>query len=308
MYPNIHSEMTVVRSLTSSEAKIRAALLAVLEATPRPLTFRQIKTSYAGPDASDDLLRSLLREVVTAGAAFPCGADRYWHRDEKALHQETARNLIAERPRTKSELVRALGDLDTGATEAWREQLVDELKDQADIHLLPVLGNARSHRLSFKPARLEDYIDRARAEYRKAHAALTAAGYGEADILRAVCGAKAAAAAPSGTEPAKQLLPARDEDDLDFQRDAAELIVYAWQDTASEEARTILEDTLFSLGLDPVGKSGVVTDFDGRIHHCTARLDPGQPIRVIRCGWELRNARGHHLVAKARVEPVSSAS
>jgi hypothetical protein len=306
--------MTVARSLTSSEAKIRAALLAVLHAAPRPLSFRQIKTTYAGPDASDDLLRALLREVVTAGAAFPCGTDRYWHRDEKALHVETARTLIAERPRTKSELVRALGDLDTGVSEAWREQLVDELKDHPDIHLLPVLGNARSYRLSFKPARLDDYIDRARAEYRKAHAALTAAGYGDADILRAICGLKAASASaaapadPAAPERPKPLLPARDEDDLDFQRDAAELIVYAWQDTTSEEARAILEDTLFSLGLDPVGKPGDVTAFDGRIQHCTARLDPGQPVRVTRCGWELRNARGHHLVAKARVEPAPSAS
>ncbi len=295
--------MTIARPLSSSESRISGAIQRTLEAARRPLSFRQLKAAYEGPDASDDLFRSLLIRSVTAGAVFQCPGDRYWHRDEKALHLETARRLIAERPRTKSELVRALGDLDTGATETWREQIFEDLRDSPDIHILPVLGNSRSHRLSFKPPRLEDYIDRARAEYRKAFAALTDAGYGEPDILRAICGVHVT---PGGNdpEPRRPLLPAREDDDLDFQRDAAELLVYAWQDATSDEARGILEDTLFSLGLDPVGKPGDVAEFDGRLQHCTARLEPEQKIRVIRHGWELRNARGTHLIAKARVEPL----
>jgi len=295
--------MTVDRPLNSTESKIRAALIAALEAAPRPLTFRQLRTSYQGPGASEDLLRSLLNRAVIAGAAFPCTGDRYWSRDEKKLHLDTARALIDEKPRTKSELVRALADLDTGATEAWREQIFEELKELPEIHILPVLGNQRSHRLSFKPPRLEDYIDRARAEYKKAQAALTEAGYVEADILRAICGVQIQPPAPAA-EPRRALLPAREDDDLDFQRDAAELLVYAWQDTSSPEARGILEDTLFSLGLDPVGKAGDAIDFDGRLQHCNGQLNPGQKVRVVRSGWQLRNARGQHLVAKACVEPL----
>jgi hypothetical protein len=152
---------------------------------------------------------------------------------------------------------------------------------------------------------LEDYIDRARAEYKKAFAALTEAGYAEGDILRAICGVQLQAPAPAAAEVSRQLLPAREDDDLDFQRDAAELLVYAWQDSRSAEARQILEDTLYSLGLDPIGKPGDVLDFDGRLQHCSGQLSPGQKVRVTQCGWQLRNARGQHLVAKAAVEPVS---
>jgi hypothetical protein len=299
--------MTVDRPLTSTEAKIRGALITALEGTPRPLTFRQLRAAYQGPDASEDLLRSLLNRAVIAGALFPCASDRYWHRDEKQLYLETARALIDEKPRTKSELVRALADLDTGATEAWREQIFEELKESPEIHLLPVLGNQRSFRLSFKPPRLEDYIDRARAEYKKAFTALTEAGYAEADILRAICGFQMQATAPVDSAPRRQLLPTRDDDDLDFQRDAAELIVYAWQDSRSPEARQILEDTLYSLGLDPVGKPGDELEFDGRLQHCSGQLNPGQKVRVTQCGWQLRNARGQHLVAKAAVEPFPAA-
>ncbi len=298
--------MTVDRPLSSTEAKIRRGLVSALEAAPRPLTFRQLRTAYDGPEASEDLLRSLLNRAVIAGAVFPCAGDRFWHKDEKQLHLDTARALIQEKPRTKSELVRALGELDTGATEAWREQIFEELKESPGIHILPVLGNQRSHRLSCKPPRLEDYIDRARAEYKKAQAALTEAGYADADILRAICGVQIQAPpATQASDVRRQLLPARDEDDLDFQRDAAELLVFAWQDSQSLEARGILEDTLFSLGLDPVGKPGAVIDFDGRLQHCSGQLNPGQKVRVTQQGWQLRNARGQHLVAKACVEPVS---
>lgn len=296
--------MTVDRPLSSTESQIRRGLIAALEAAPRPLSFRQLRAAYEGPEAADELLRSLLHRAVVAGAAFPCSGDRFWHRDEKQLHLETARQLIQERPRTKTELVRALGELDTGATEAWREQIFEELKDSPGIHVLPVLGNHRSHRLSCKPPRLEDYIDRARAEYKKAHAALTEAGYAEADILKAICGVQIQTP-PTESPTRRPLLPAREEDDLDFQRDAAELLVFAWQDTQSAEARGVLEDTLFSLGLDPIGKVGERVDFDGRVQHCQGQLSPGQKVRITRPGWQLRNARGQHLVAKASVEPVS---
>lgn len=297
--------MTVDRPLTSTEAKIRQSIVSALESAARPLTFRQLRTAYDGPEASEELLRSLLNRAVVAGAVFPCGGDRFWHRDEKQLHLGAALALIQEKPRTKSELVRALGELDTGATEAWREQIFEELRESPGIHVLPVLGNQRSHRLSCKPPRLEDYIDRARAEYKKARTALTEAGYAEADILRAICGVQIQNRTDPPPEARRQLLPARADDDLDFQRDAAELLVFAWQDSPSPEARAILEDTLFSLGLDPVGKPGEVTGFDGRLQHCTGQLAPTQQVRVTRQGWQLRNARGHHLVAKARVEPVS---
>lgn len=296
--------MTVDRPLSSTEAKIRRGIVSALEAAPRPLTFRQLRAAYDGPDASEDLLRSLLNRAVIAGAVFACSGDRFWNRDEKQLHLETARALIQEKPRTKSELVRALGELDTGCTEAWREQIFEELRESPGIHVLPVLGNQRSHRLSFKPPRLEDYIDRARAEYKKAQAALIEAGYAESDILRAICGVQTQAQAGPDPESRRQLLPARADDDLDFQRDAAELLVFAWQDSASPEARSILEDTLFSLGLDPVGKPGDVTSFDGRLQHCRGQLNPGQNVRITQQGWQLRNARGQHLVAKASVEPV----
>lgn len=290
-----------------NDPAIRRALLDLIKSSPSPLTFKDLRDAYRGPKATLEELRHVLGILVAAGAILPCANFRFWHRDERELHLQAARDLVRDRPRTKSELVRELGKLGTGATEAWRETIFDTLREQPGMYLLPGLGESRVFRLSTEPARLEDYIERARSEYRKALKTLTSLGFSETEVVQAVCGVvPLSSGGGSSRNGSRELRPADSEDDLDFQRDASELLVYAWQDAATSEAKALIEDTLHSLGLDPVGVPGQVVDFDGRIQHTEATLKPGQKVQVLQCGWELRNSRGAHLIAKARVQPCSA--
>jgi len=291
----------------NDDPAVRRAILDAIRHSPRPLTFKDLRTAYEGPKVTLEELRRVLGICVAAGAVIPCPQFRFWHRDEKELHLEKARELIREKPRTKAELIRELGKLGTGSTESWRGTIFEKLREEPELHLLPGLGQSRVCRLSTEPPKLVDYIRKAKAEYQKALKTLTSLGFSEAEVVQAVCGvtplSNNGAAPPNGNHP---LPPPEREGDLDFQRDASELLVYAWQDAATSEARELIEDTLYSLGLDPVGTPGEVVDFDGRFQHTPATLKPGQKVEVLQPGWELRNSRGAHLIAKARVQPSTN--
>lgn len=289
-----------------NDTAVRRALLNLIQSSPRPLTFKDLRDVYKGPKATMEELRHALGILVTAGAVTPCANFRFWHRDERELHLRTAREIVCQRPRTKAELVRELGKLDTGATESWREAIFETLRAEPGMYLLPGLGDSRVFRISTQPPRLEDYIERAKAEFRKALKTLTSLGFTEAEVVQAVCGVSPLSSGENGKAARRELRPPEENDELDFQRDASELLVYAWQDAATTEAKALIEDTLHSLGLDPVGRPGEVVDFDGRFQHTDATLKPGQKVQVLQSGWELRNARGAYLIAKARVQPCAN--
>lgn len=289
-----------------NDIAVRRALLNLIQSSPRPLTFKDLRDAYKGPKATLEELRHVLGILVTAGAVQPCANFRFWHRDERELHLQSAREIVRQRPRTKAELVRELGKLDTGATEAWREAIFETLRAEPGMYLLPGLGDSRVCRISTQPPRLEDYIERAKLEFRKALKTLTSLGFTEAEVVQAVCGVSPLSSGGSGKEVRRELRAPESDADLDFQRDASELLVYAWQDAATTEAKALIEDTLHSLGLDPVGSPGEVVDYDGRFQHTEATLKPGQRVQVLQSGWELRNSRGAYLIAKARVQPCAN--
>lgn len=290
----------------NNDPSVRRALLDLIRSSPRPLTFKDLRDAYQGPKATLEELRHVLGILVSAGAVLPCANFRFWHQDEREVHLKAARELVRERPRTKAELVRELGKLGTGSTEAWREAIFETLRAEPGMFLLPGLGDSRVFRLSMEPPRLEDYLENAKSEYRKALKTLTALGFTEAEVVQAVCGVAPLSSGGNGRNGCRELPSPDSDDDLDFQRDASELLVYAWQDAANEEAKGLIEDTLQSLGLDPVGVPGQVVEFDGRLQHTEVTLRPGQKVEVVQCGWELRNSRGAHLIAKARVQPCSA--
>lgn len=93
----------------------------------------------------------------------------------------------------------------------------------------------------------------------------------------------------------------RSEEDLDFQRDVAEELVYAWKDSPDQNSREALERVMRNAGLMPVGDAGEKTSFDGRLHVTDDDLDPGDPAMITEPGWRLTNSRGNYLIARARV-------
>ncbi len=289
----------------AASSGLRQEILRVVQASTRPLSFREIRDAYRGPRANVEDFRKVLHICVAAGAIFPCACHRYWHRDEKAYLLDEARGMIERKPLNRAELARALAGLNTGAPLTVREQVFEELASDPSIHAHPDLRNARSYRLSTQPPKLADYVGKARKEYLRVVDTLKHAGFDEGEIALAVCGLAIGRVGRTGSEP-RPLSPPREESDLDFQRDAAELLAYAWNDAESAEARELIEDTLYSLGLNPVGKDGDVVEFDGRVQHLEAVLEPGQKVQVLQPGWELANARGTHLILKARVQPFNA--
>jgi hypothetical protein len=97
------------------------------------------------------------------------------------------------------------------------------------------------------------------------------------------------------------------ETDLDFQRDVAEELVYAWQDAGDDPgARGALERVMTNAGLEPEGEAGQSVTFDGRRHVSDDPLDSGDAGFITEPGWRLVNARGNYLIARARVRRAPS--
>jgi hypothetical protein len=90
------------------------------------------------------------------------------------------------------------------------------------------------------------------------------------------------------------------EEDLDFQRDQSEQLVFAWQD-ARDQTKSALENVMYNLGLEAVGERGQVARFDGREHETDEVVEQGQPVTILHPGWRLSNSRGVYLISKARV-------
>lgn len=95
-------------------------------------------------------------------------------------------------------------------------------------------------------------------------------------------------------------VPTRDED-LDFQRNTARELVYAWRDADSPEAKALLARAMLNAGLHEVGKVGETVTFDNRQHETDQDLEAGDSASIIVPGWQLTNSRGRLLLARARV-------
>jgi hypothetical protein len=109
------------------------------------------------------------------------------------------------------------------------------------------------------------------------------------------------------TKPREKTGPAAEED-LDFQRDTCEELVYSWQDATDSEVRTALERVMRNTGLEPIGNVGEQVSFDGRQHVTDDSLDAGDAAVISELGWRLTNARGSYLIARARVKKQSVSS
>jgi hypothetical protein len=95
---------------------------------------------------------------------------------------------------------------------------------------------------------------------------------------------------------------ANSEEELDYQRDVGEQLVYAWKDADTQETQDALARVLFNVGVERLGEVGQRVEFDGRWQHTEDALFPGNPAEVVKPGWRLVNQRGSFLIARARVK------
>lgn len=85
-----------------------------------------------------------------------------------------------------------------------------------------------------------------------------------------------------------------------FRREIAERLVSAWLYNARHnktEVATALDRVLRGIdGIGPFGTVGEEVRFDGRVHECARGVSDGEPVRVIRPGWEIEGEVGAPLL------------
>ncbi len=104
----------------------------------------------------------------------------------------------------------------------------------------------------------------------------------------------------------KERLTARTEEQLDFQRDICEELIYAWQD-ADESTREALIRVMINNGLEPVEEVGQEVGFNGNRHITSSPIDVGAIAVGAASGWRSKTRGGEYLIARARVQPKQSA-
>lgn len=113
-------------------------------------------------------------------------------------------------------------------------------------------------------------------------------------------GEQTGSGAPS--KPAQRpAAPPRSEEDLNFQRDISEELVYGWREAETQETSEALARVLFNVGVERLGEPGQQVSFDGRWQHSEDELNADDQVEIIRPGWRLVNSRGTYLITRAVV-------
>lgn len=102
-------------------------------------------------------------------------------------------------------------------------------------------------------------------------------------------------------KPERSLPEPETETDVDFQRDLATQLVFAWQEARSEEARELLEAALFNVSVERIGEPGERVRFDGLWHETGDSVQGEEEVEVVQSGWQLINRRGKKILQRAKV-------
>ncbi len=274
------------------EAKEIRKQIRDLIAKKGPVSRREILSAFGSKDVSNEEIEKTLNKLVSLQVLYPCSRQRIWDKDEKALLVAEAKKLIASEPQTRVTLSRELEKLQTGASLNYlRQVLFEKLQDDPEIFLH--FGRNGQLLSTDKPdptETLKPVIPRVLS--------LQKAGFDRSALESVLFGSSE----PRKVNGVRSIQHPSEETELDFQRDACELLVFAWQDTDCEETRASLEGVMVSLGLDRVEESESETEYNGIVHHCSQKISKGQKVRVLQSGWRLKNRRGDYLITKAQVQ------
>ena len=146
------------------EADVGQVIVGLLEGADEPQTASQLSGRLEGPlRRLGRQLPELLEGQARAGrvvrfAPFRGKAPRYWTRDHAAYARGLIRAALAERPRSGSDLEKAvakrLGDL----TKAQRQAILDQMVAERKVYRLPNLPGSRAPRYSLSPPDPRDYL------------------------------------------------------------------------------------------------------------------------------------------------------
>lgn len=257
-----------------------------------PLLRREILAEFEKDDVALDEVDDTLNRLISLGVLYQAPRHRVSDFDVAERLKTEARRLISERPMSRKQLAAKLEKLNTGAAKIYLERkLFDELGEAPDVYLH--FGGNNQLFLSTQPPSPADTLEPVLPRIR----ALEKAGIDRKKIQALLFDE-----VPSSPGSAAKAVTERD---LDFQRDACELLVFAWQDAESPETRQSLEPVMRNLGLDQVEKIGAKVEFNGLLHECNGEVQKGEVVRVILPGWQLKGPQGQYVIAKAQVETIN---
>ncbi|QGJ71720.1 Hypothetical protein PBC10988_34270 [Planctomycetales bacterium 10988] len=306
--------------------------------TPKPRTLKQAFEALPKSKLVWEEFRQEVDRLVGQGFLYPCsafrGAARFWAKNEQELAKEKLQVILADKPRTKTQLIEELGrHLKTMASKSWREKFIQEQASGNFLHIWPPTGRYRSNRYALLPAQPLEYLKKSREELEKVCRKLEKVGVSKEEILRSICQLIApqflsklpdtsdsppveprtketqaidkAHPKINALEWLPQVADQKAEAEWEFYRDVSEQLVFAWQDTENPETKKSLEGVFFNLGIQPIGQPGKQVSFNGREHYTEDDLFRGEPAVIVESGWRLEDQTNRYLIARAKVQSVT---
>jgi hypothetical protein len=265
-----------------------------------PMTREEILVGFDGSSVDRKIVTQTVNNLISLQILFQASGKRVWDQDQNRVLKAEAKKLIQVKDYSKTELATELGRLNLGVSAYHiKNNLFPELLDEPDV-FLTVKG--RTQYLTKERADLNAFAAPLAEKYQEAKVVLEKSGYSKTQIQEAIIGNEIVAEVTVSRGNISRIRPPTDEAEIDFQRDAAELLVLAWKDCESEEAKDFFEGVMISLGLDPEGKPGEIVKFDGLIHVGLNGIGKDDEVIISKPGWRLKNRRGNYLITKATIQ------
>jgi hypothetical protein len=136
-----------------------------LEGAAEPLTVKQLRDRLTGPyKLAAERLSELLEELASTGKIYrfaakaPSKQPRYWSRSVEEYARETLLDLLARRPQTQAEIMKALKTKLKGYDERRQIELLKRLRREKLVKVLPPFLGGRAIRFGRQSPDPCDYI------------------------------------------------------------------------------------------------------------------------------------------------------
>ena len=148
--------------LGSSEAAVEAAVLDQLRSAPAPTPLAKIHKGMPKRTPAEAVERAV-ESLVAAGRAFRFApyrsqAPRFWDRPHAEYARQVIREAIEKKPRTASDLDKAVQKPLADLSAARRKEIVGLLAAEGAVYQLPPLPGSRTVRYSASPPDPADYV------------------------------------------------------------------------------------------------------------------------------------------------------
>jgi ElaB/YqjD/DUF883 family membrane-anchored ribosome-binding protein len=132
-----------------------------------------------------------------------------------------------------------------------------------------------------------DFISKLLKEYEKEKSSLVIEPLDKEDV--------------EGLQKAKMLV-SRTDGEKNFQRQMCAELVLTWKEYPEPEIRSALEQAMSNTGMEQLGESGQIVNFDNKFHETKDDLLPNDKARVVSPGWSYVTEQGAIQISRVQVE------